>query len=134
MSRNLYILRIKLRWAKGVWREIAIRGDQTLHELNKALLDAFEWTDEDAYRFTLSDDPADLSAIYAPGSPQDSEQTRMDDLRLDEEQEFFYVFSEGERNLFTLRVMSIDEPEEGIIYPDVVDERGESPEQELAYR
>lgn len=129
-SRNLYILRIKLSWAKGIWREIAICGDQTLADLHKAILDAFEWVQDDSYRFYVSDDLDDLGAGY---DMKISAQAYLDEFDLDEDQEFLYFFSDGERNQFRIRVMSIDEPEIGMIYPDVVDESGESPEQELAY-
>lgn len=135
MSTDLYVLRIRLSWAKGVWREIAIRGDQTLDDLHRGILEAFEWIDEDTYRFYLSGRIGDLNSLYEPERPdQDSREIQLGELDLEEEQEFIYVFSDGDRNVFHIRVMSIDRPEPGVVYPDVVDERGESPEQELAYQ
>lgn len=135
MSDNLYILRVRLRWAKGVWREIAIRGDQTLQDLHYSILEAFEWSNDDIYGFFMTNDIADLDAQYKPnsGDQRDSKFTRLDDLNLDEEQTFLYIFGEGERNQFPIRVMMIDEADPYEVYPDVVDENGESPEQELAY-
>jgi hypothetical protein len=133
-SRYLYILRVRLSWAKGVWREIAIRGDQTLHDLHRGILEAFEWSQDDAYSFYLNNDIKDARYVCMPGhEKRDTHSTRLDTLHLDEEQEILYVFGDGERNQFPIRVMSIEVPEHGATYPDVVDERGESPEQELAY-
>jgi hypothetical protein len=134
MSDNLYILRVRLRWAKGVWREIAIRGDQNLEELHYSILDAFEWSNDDTYGFFMTNDLADFDAYYKPGEePRNSKTACLDDFRLEEEDTFLYIFGEGERNQFSIRVMMLDEPDPHEVYPDVVDEHGESPEQELAY-
>jgi hypothetical protein len=134
MSDNLYVLRVRLSWAKGVWREIAITGDRTLDELHHAILDAFEWTDEDTYSFAMDEDR--LDDRYTPESDLPNRQTHtteLDDLKLEEEQVFLYLFSDGERNQFPIKVMIVDDPDPQATYPDVVDENGESPDQELAY-
>ncbi len=134
MSENVYILRVRLSWAKGVWREIAILGSQTLTELHRAILEAFEWTDEDAYCFYLGDDIRDKATLLSPAlDDRNPEQIKIDEIDLEEELVFIYVYGEGERNQFIIKVMSIEDPEAGTTYPDVVDEKGESPDQELAY-
>lgn len=135
MSNNLYVLRVRLSWARGVWREIAIRGEHTLADLHHAILDAFEWGDDDIYAFYMSGDVSDISSMYASDNEEDRMPTkvRLDSLNLDEEATFLYLFAEGERNQFPIKVMMIDEPDHGATYPDVVDENGESPEQYLAY-
>lgn len=137
MSDNLYILRVRLSWAKGVWRELAIPGDMTLRDLHEGILDAFEWEipDEDfAYSFHMAETPEDASVTYLPNDDAHSTSgIQLDRLGLEEDQTFVYVFGENEHNLFSIRVMDIEEPDFGVEYPDVVDERGESPDQDLAY-
>lgn len=134
MAENVYILRVRLSWAKGVWREIAILGKQTLTELHRAILEAFEWTDNDDYSFYLGDDIRDKGMLLSPAlEDRNPEHITIDDLELEEDLIFIYVFGEGERNQFIIKVMTIEDPESGTTYPDVVDEKGESPDQELAY-
>ena len=136
MAENLYVLRVRLAWARGVWREIAIRSSQTLHDLHRGILDAFELSDDDSYCFYMSNDPNDLESAYSPNSDHPARSTmsaRLVDFELDEDRAFIYVFGEGERNQFPIKVMFVDEPEPGAQYPDIVDENGESPNQELAY-
>jgi hypothetical protein len=136
MADNLYVLRVRLAWAKGVWREIAIRSSQTLDDLHRGILDAFEWSEDDSYCFYMSNDPNDLEAAYSPDSDlptRNPKSARIADFDLDEDHAFIYVFGAGERNQFPIKVMFVDEPEPGVQYPDIVDENGESPSQELAY-
>jgi hypothetical protein len=136
MADNLYVLRVRLAWAKGVWREIAIRSSQTLDDLHQGILDAFEWSEDDSYGFFMSNDPNDLESAYSPDSDLASRNpkiARLADFDLDEDDAFIYVFGEGERNQFKIKVMFVDEPSPGVQYPDIVDENGESPDQEMAY-
>src|SRR5688572_16509461 len=130
MSNDLYVLRVRLAWVKGVWREIAIRGDQTLHEFHEAIIESLEWLPDETYSFYMSDDISELEARYAPDQPnKNTQSTRIGSLRLQEEDEFIYIFSEAEQPIANVRVMSIEDPEPGAEYPDVFDERGESPDQ-----
>lgn len=136
MSDNLYILRVRLSWAKGVWREIAIPGDATLYELHKAILEAFEWADEDAHSFLMKNDPGDMNSVFLSESSIDTRHTHaaiLDDFRLRKDDTFTYLYGHGERNNFPIKVVLLDEPDPRDTYPDVVDENGESPSQELAY-
>ncbi|MFP4323094.1 MAG: IS1096 element passenger TnpR family protein [Anaerolineales bacterium] len=137
MSDNAYVLRVRLIWAKGVWREIALRGDQTLHEIHLAILDAFEWQENDeTYAFSLEQDFVNLSRVYTPETDDESHQARgvtLDDLGLDEGDQFLYRFGDSERNHFPIKVMVLDDVESTASYPDIVDENGESPDQALAY-
>lgn len=134
MPDNLYVLRVRIPWAKGVWREIAIPGDRTLGELHRAILESFEWANEEVYRFTMQEYSLSDYAPNADSRSRQTDYTRLDDLGLEEEQTFYYIFSDGERNRFPIKVMMIDDPDPRATYPDVVDENGESPDQELAYR
>lgn len=134
MKDEVYVFRVKLSWAAGVWREIAILGGQTLHEFHQGILDAFEWYDNDTYRFYMSTELSDAVDLYEPDrSQRDTLTTTIDAFDMEEGHEFVYYFSSGERNLFKIRLMSVEDSESGVDYPDVVDERGDSPEQDMAY-
>ncbi|NJL94778.1 MAG: plasmid pRiA4b ORF-3 family protein, partial [Anaerolineae bacterium] len=125
-SENLYVLRVRLSWAKGVWRDVAIRGDQTLYELHRGVLDAFEWVDheEPNFRYYLSDAVGDEANLYETNGARDPYDVALDALNLEEDQVFLYVFGAGDRNQFKVRVASIEDPEPGLSYPDVIDETG----------
>ncbi len=135
-SQNMYVLRVRLSWAKGVWREIALLGDSTLADLHRFILDAFEWSEEDTYRYYGSLDITDDRTLYRPDADQDFRHTQkvtLDELGIGEGEMFMYVFGEGEKNQFPIKVMILDDPDPRTTYPDIVDENGESPAQELAY-
>lgn len=135
MSENLYTLRIRLKWAKGVWREIEILGTQTLEDLHYAILDAFEWSNDDPYQVINSDDVDNLDYIYEPNSTTEgrvAEATILDVLELEEGDTFFYVYG-NMRNEFRIKVMIVDDPDPYGDYPDIVDENGDSPDQSGAY-
>ena len=135
MKDKVYVLRVRLSWAKGVWREIAIRGDQTLEDFHRGILDAFEWFKDDTYRFYMSDEQNDSTDLYEPERPErDTKSTSIGSFDLEEDHDFVYFFSSGEQNLFRIRVMSIEDTESGAEYPDIVDENGESPDQDQAFR
>jgi hypothetical protein len=138
MSENAYVLRVRLVWAKGVWREIALRGDQTLHTLHLAILDAFEWQEDDeSYAFSLDQDFVSAAKLYTPEMDAPDHQTALvtlDDLKLDEGDSFVYRFGDSERNHFPIKVMMLDDIDSTASYPDIVDENGESPDQLRAYR
>lgn len=135
-SNNMYVLRVKLHWARGVWREIAILGHASLHDLHVAILDAFEWPEDDIYSFYMSNDIADMRSQYSPHAEEESRNSKhisLDEFSLDEGQTFLYVFADREHNQFPIRVMIVDDPEPYGTYPDVVDENGDSPSQDMAY-
>lgn len=134
MATDLYVFRVKLKWAKGVWREIAVRGDQTLHDLHLGILDAFEWTEvaNSTYRFHMDKDVAHTP--HERGRDGfDTEATTLQHFDLDEDDTCLYFFGEGDNNQFVLRVVSVEDPEPGVDYPDVVDENGDSPDQDRAF-
>lgn len=135
-SNNMYVLRVRLSWAKGVWREIALLGDSTLADLHRYILDAFEWSEDDVYRYYRTLDISSDRDLYSPDHDQEAHQTHfvsLDDLGLDEGDSFMYIFGDSEKNQFPIKVMILDDPDSRATYPDIVDENGESPSQELAY-
>lgn len=137
MSMNMYVLRVRLAWAKGVWREIALLGDHTLADLHSCILEAFEWADEEEpYTFYMTNNLRDTKATYSVNSEDESRHPQnksLDDFELEEGQQFLYLFGEGEKNQFPIKVMIVDDPDPRMEYPDIVDEDGESPAQDLAY-
>ena len=51
MSESVFVFKVALYDAKKIWHRIAIRGDQTLHDLHGAIYDAFHHDDVHLYSF-----------------------------------------------------------------------------------
>lgn len=68
---NIYVFRVTLQSNREIWRDIAIRGNQTLDDLHEAIFMAFDRFDERYYSF------------YVPASPQD--QDNINDLDINSE-------------------------------------------------
>ena len=48
---NIYILKVALEYDRDIWRRIAIRGDQTLGHLHRAIYRAFDREEDHLYAF-----------------------------------------------------------------------------------
>lgn len=48
---KVYIFKVALTDAKRIWRRIAMRGDQTLEKLHRAIFEAFDRHDSHLYSF-----------------------------------------------------------------------------------
>jgi hypothetical protein len=126
MSDEVLILRVRYPRIKGVWRDIAILGNQTLADFNSAILDAFEWNDEgELFRFVIGDAEVEYASTDDTRSPHN---TVLNDLNLTEEDPILYIYGD-EQNQFSIRLIDTDEMESGGVYPDVIDEDGDPPPQ-----
>lgn len=123
-----------------VSRTIAIRGDQTLHDLHLAIFDAFDRFDDHLYEFQFGKKPQDRKAPrytmplslddpWEDAPPKDATKTTIDQLHLKTKQTFFYWFDFGDDWWHRLQVKQIEPaPAEGK-FPQVVERVGESPPQ-----
>jgi hypothetical protein len=53
MPNNIHIFKVALAEWEGIWRKIAVKGNQTLDDLHEAIFDAFDRYDEHMYSFYL---------------------------------------------------------------------------------
>jgi hypothetical protein len=122
---------------QDISRQIAIRGHQTLHDLHRAIFDAFERWEEHLYEFNLGAGPADRSQIYffsdgwdadEDGSG-DPETTRLDELDLEVGRRFGYTFDMGDEWQHIIEVIAVTEGKGKGKYPRVVKKVGEAPPQ-----
>lgn len=127
---------------KVVMRRIAIRGDQTLEDLHRAIFDAFDFEEEHMYEFQFGKGFHDPKGpIYVlPGafaSPFDGEpapagdltKTTLDALGLKVGRSFGYWFDFGDDWLHQIDVVAIKENIPRGRYPKVVARKGGSPPQ-----
>ena len=136
-SRHVFVFRARLTDVKGVRRRVAVRGDQTLADLHKALRDAFRWADDHLYAFWL--DGAYWSRrgveFTDPGHARElgdaqtrSARVRLGDLGLEPGQKIAYVFDFGDEWRVDLTVARVD-ADDGGVYPRLLESTGEAPPQ-----
>jgi len=133
-ATTLYRFQVKLDWRKRVWRRIELRGDQTLHDLHRAIQAAFNWDDDHLYAFFLSGRAWDESSEYASplgegGRP--AARYPLERLSLREGQQVLYIFDFGDelRHLVTLEAIKPGGVAPGVAYPRIVESHGEAQSQ-----
>jgi len=144
VDQEIYVFKVKLGYDKRVWREIGIRGSQTLHDLNLAIVDAFDFYDWHLYSFFMSGRAWDSSTEFVSpdyfldlGSwePVGDEKRRADEvlissLELEPKQKFLYLFDYGDDWRFEVQFLEqVASEEEGVDYPRITKRCGESPPQ-----
>lgn len=143
----VYVIRAALEGAPEIWRRIAIRGGQTLHDLHDLLYEAFDRYDEHLYSFFVPFRPQktrprhiyDKAVEYThpynfaeQGGEKDfydASRTSIESMGLKEKQRFYYLFDFGDEWWHVLTVEKTAEtPDEGE-YPRILEREGQSPEQ-----
>ena len=143
---KVYIFKVALADAKRIWRRIAIRGDQTLEKLHRAIFKAFDRFDPHLYSFYFpkpgargrerlrnaaeythpdvrEDNPFNDRELYNAAA------TKIDELKLEKGQSFDYLFDFGDSWEHVITVEETDGRVERGRYPRIVEKRGESPPQ-----
>ena len=147
MAEGVYILKVALCGAKGIWRRIAVVPTQTLDDLHEAIYAAFDRDDEHLYSFYFPERPtASLRKIY--DSPQfthpvaaadpgflgddkipNAAKTKLKSLGLVPKRRFYYLFDFGDDWWHEITVETTDAPREAGVYPRVIERQGDSPPQ-----
>ena len=143
-SSNEIIFKVALKGRPGLWRSIALRGDQTLERLHEEIFRAFDRFDEHLYSFYFPKAPRRRGPVLrrkeyvAPLSLGDSgpgerrfnaRTTTLDDLRLKVGQTFEYLFDYGDSWWHLIEVQHVGPVTSGRGYPELVGKRGPSPPQ-----
>jgi hypothetical protein len=149
MAHAVFVFKVALAGRKSIWRQIALRGNQTLDDLHEAIYDAFDRYDEHLYSFYFPRPGVkkfSMSAIrnaleYACpftcedegpfGDPDMSNaaKTKLISLKLQPKQVFYYLFDFGDEWWHEIAVEKVDAAEEKGEYPRVLESRGASPPQ-----
>ena len=147
-ATNHYLLRVRLKARKGIWRTISLSGDRTLHDLHEAIFVAFDRYDPHLYLFYFpraprrrGNDPVRIREFTAPEMGKDegpyddasrlnAAKVRLDDLRLRAGQTFEYLFDFGDSWWHEVTVEDIRQAVPGPkAFWGVVASRGASPPQ-----
>lgn len=155
MTGGVFVFKVALVEAKTIWRRIALRGGQTLHDLHEAIFEAFDREEEHLYAFHIPPAPSKsqsvrkyldfpeyahpyareddvemvLGLFFGRQQPQDAAQTTIEDLNLADKHRMLYLFDFGDEWLHWVTVEQIDgRPDEGD-YPRILERKGDSPPQ-----
>jgi hypothetical protein len=130
-----YLLRVALAWKPEVWRDLELRGNQTLYDLHSAIQDAFGWDRDHLWCFFM----ADVRGKFRPSRQADATYGEVDDafspdvelskFGLRPRRRFRYLFDFGDNLLHEIAVRRVGKPEAGAKYPRVVGGEGEAPPQ-----
>lgn len=103
---NRYTLKVEYADAPGVYRCIEIDGDKKLSHLAKQILDAFSFTDEHLYMFSVTRKMYDPDGYYAPGAggSKKAAGTSLDMLGLSVRRKILFLYDFGEDWCFTITV------------------------------
>jgi hypothetical protein len=153
-----YVLKVKMKYDKRIWRKIEVLGSQTLDDLHVAIQEAFNFDADHLYSFFMSGkawDHSDFEYYHPDADPQTplakkmrtmlsmirgshpeprlpATKVRMESLNLKPKQKFLYLFDYGDEWRFEVEVLK-EETSEKAHYPRIVGSRGEAPEQYSDY-
>jgi hypothetical protein len=154
---SIIVLKVALDSRRGTWRRIAIRDDQTLGDLHRAIFRAFDRFDEHLYTFYVAPTTVKLTRRTAyerakqyshpqaldaggcwdagvggrkPPREMNAEQTTIGALRVSVGQVFLYLFDFGDEwwHVITVEQTNAD-ADSALRYPAIIAQRGGSPRQ-----
>ena len=127
-----YVLKVKFKYAKRIWRKIEIAAPQTLDHLHLAIQEAIDWDEDHLYSFFMSNRRGDQTSEFASPYTEDArraDRVRLGDLGLEPGQKFLYLFDYGDEHEFEVEVVEIRTDAPAGRYPKLIESRGEAPEQ-----
>ena len=132
---GVYIFKVKFKWAKRIFRSIAVRSEQTLDDLHHAIQHAIAWDADHLFSFFMNGDRADDA--YRVRCPYEADADALlltnaaviGELGLVRKHRFLYYFDYGDRHEFEVETIDIRPQAERGIYPQVVERKGAAPPQ-----
>jgi hypothetical protein len=130
-----YVLRVSLSWRPTVWRDLELRGDQTLDELHRAIQDAFGWDHDHLWCFFMAVVKGKFRAWRQPeatyGDCDDalSPGVPLAQFALRPRRRFRYLFDFGDNLLHLVTVQKVGKSDAQVAYPRLVAEGGKAPDQ-----
>ncbi|MBN1765120.1 MAG: plasmid pRiA4b ORF-3 family protein [Sedimentisphaerales bacterium] len=146
---DVFILTVALEHAPKIWRRIAIRGGQTLHDLHYTIFDAFDRDEDHLYSFYILPralksriDHSILRSSFEYTHPYNHEMgdflekvpdnaatTTIESLNLSLGKKFLYLFDFGDEWWHVITVEKVKEKPDHGEYPRILEQNGPSPPQ-----
>jgi hypothetical protein len=144
----VYTLKVALEGAPEIWRNIAIRGGQSLDDLHCIIFDAFDREEEHLYSFyvpfqPLKKRPRQLHKVcaeythpdgvdemgFGESGPLDAVSTSIESLKLTPKQQLYYLFDFGDSWWHIITVEDTEGKADDREYPRIIERKGKSPAQ-----
>jgi hypothetical protein len=147
---EVFTLKVALLYESDIWRSIAIRGGQTLHDLHEIIFTAFDRDDQHLYSFYIPDGTIknkNIRIIVKSGteythpfhaqetnnlygrSPENAAAQTIESLGLEKKQKLFYLFDFGDEWWHEITVEEITGTADHQPYPRILKKNGQSPPQ-----
>lgn len=125
---NVYIFKVMLN--SKVWRRFKLSSLHTMHELNLAIQDAFNFDDDHLYAFFMDGKAWSNKAIWDPRAEDHpcADTAVIDRLKLVEGQRILYIYDYGDEIRLDVRVEEILQEEASPLRPMLIEKKGEPPE------
>ncbi|MFQ5820063.1 MAG: hypothetical protein ACE5I5_08765 [Candidatus Heimdallarchaeota archaeon] len=119
---KLYRFKVALKYRKGLWRVIEVKGSQTLADLDYAIREAFNHDTWD-HLSEFFPGRAWRTRGFGPIQPDrggSGAKKKINSLRLSDGARMEYVYDFGDDIQHVLTLEKITEPKEGVEYPQIV--------------
>jgi len=137
-TMKTFVLRVVIDSKEDIFRDIEIRADQNFEDLHESILHAFEFEGDQMASFYLSDDDwekgqeiglMDLSAFDGDDSTPSMKNTIFGDEVIDINDKVLYVYDFMKMWVFYVEVIEIGEVSDEKLYPAILREFGNAPEE-----
>jgi len=124
-----YIFKVSLE--KTVWRMISIGFNHSLDDLHLAIQDAFDFDNDHLYSFFMDGKRYSRDRYESPNCEDGpyADEAIIGELGLYTGQKILYLFDYGDSWEFEVQLLKINEGEEPVKQPQIIDSKGEAPEQ-----
>lgn len=130
---SLYAFKVKLRGLPGMYRTIAARATDTLHDLHLAIQASIDWDNDHLYSFFLNnkryDERYSFASPWDSDSPATADDVQIGGLGLMPKHKFMYYFDYGDSHEFEVEVVAVEPQTAPGEYPRVVESHGAAPRQ-----
>jgi hypothetical protein len=118
-DEQIFVFKVKCFYAKRIWRQIEIRGTQSLQDLHWAIFNAFGFEEEHLYAFFLSNRFGDFETEYAHSRAKcrSAETAVIGRLGLAVKQKIAYVYDFGDEHRFEVELVAVQAAEARYKYP-----------------
>jgi hypothetical protein len=128
--KGTYILKISL--SKSIWRIVKLSHKETFHNLHNVIQEAFDFDNDHMYGFYKGASFRNGKEFYL-GNPMGASEEYcelcIEEANIIKGQQFAYIFDFGDMWEFKIQVMDFIENEEFDVLPEIIEMKGESPDQ-----
>lgn len=133
LVKGNYIFQVSL--GRTVWRKIKVSFSHSLDDLHLAIQEAFDFDNDHLYAFFMDGKRYSRNAYHSPDCDEGpfADEAIIGELGLYTGQKILYYFDYGDSWQFNVRLLKINEDELLPKGPEIIETKGEAPEQYESY-